>query len=35
MDMTLPCADGYVNLRVGAILIRDGKFLMVGNEGSD
>ena len=30
-DLTLPCEDGLVNLRVGAIILKDGKFLMVGN----
>lgn len=34
-DMTVPCGDGYVNLRVGAIILKDGKFLMVGNPGFD
>ena len=32
IDMTVPCGDGLINLRVGAILLRDGKFLMVENE---
>lgn len=30
-DITLPCEDGIVNLRVGAIIQKDGKILMVGN----
>ena len=30
-DMSVPCEDGMINLRVGAIIMRDGKFLMVGN----
>lgn len=30
-DITLPCGDGIVNLRVGAIIMKDGKLLMVGN----
>ena len=30
-DMSVPCEDGIINLRVGAIIMRDGKFLMVGN----
>ena len=34
-DMTVPCDEGLINLRVGAIILRDGKFLMVGNERSD
>lgn len=32
MDLTLPCGDGFLNMRVGAIILRDGKFLMVGND---
>ncbi len=31
-DMTVPCDDGIINLRVGAIIMRDGKFLMVENQ---
>lgn len=31
-DITLPCDDGIVNLRVGAIIQKDGKILMVGNK---
>ena len=34
-DMTVPCDDGLINIRVGAIILKDGKFLMVGNERSD
>ena len=34
-DMTVPCADGLINLRVGAIILKDGKFLMVGNDRED
>lgn len=30
-DMTVPCGEGIINLRVGAIILRDGKFLMAGN----
>ena len=30
-DMTVPCEDGIINIRVGAIIMKDGKFLMVGN----
>lgn len=30
-DMTVPCGDGLINLRVGAIIMKDGKILMVGN----
>jgi NAD+ diphosphatase len=32
--MTVPCGDGYLNLRVGAIIRRGKEFLMVGNEDS-
>ena len=31
-DMTVPCGDGLINLRVGAIILRDGRFLMSRNE---
>ena len=34
-DMTVPCAGGLINLRVGAIIMKNGKFLMVGNERAD
>ena len=34
-DLTLPAAEGYVNLRVGAIIIKDGKLLMVGSRDFD
>ena len=34
-DITLPIEDGFVNLRVGAIIQKDGKFLMVGNDRND
>lgn len=30
--MCVPCDDGILNIRVGAIIMKDGKFLMVGNE---
>lgn len=30
-DMTVPCGGGLINLRVGAIIMKDGKILMVGN----
>lgn len=30
-DMCVPCNNGLINLRVGAIIMKDGKFLMVGN----
>lgn len=32
-DMSVPCEEGILNIRVGAIILRDGKFLMVGNNG--
>lgn len=31
-DMTVPCEDGLINLRVGAIIMKDGKILMAGND---
>ncbi len=34
-DMCVPCEDGIINIRVGAIIMRDGKILMVGNERAD
>ena len=34
-DITVPCGDGIVNVRVGAILLKDGKFLMAGNRRCD
>ena len=30
--MTVPCGDGMINIRVGAIIIRGGKFLMAWND---
>ena len=30
-DMTVPCDNGLVSIRVGAIILREGRFLMVGN----
>lgn len=35
IDMTLGCGDGLVNVRVGAIIMQNGKILMVGNDHSD
>ena len=29
-DCTVEIDDGYINLRVGAIIMKNGKFLMVG-----
>ena len=34
-DMTVSCEDGIINIRVGAIIMKDGKFLMVGNDRAD
>ena len=31
-NMTVPCDDGIINIRVGAIILKDGKFLMAGND---
>ena len=31
-DMTVPCGDGFLNIRSGAIILKNGRFLMVGNE---
>ena len=33
--MTVPCADGIINIRVGAIIMKNGKLLMVGGDGPD
>ena len=30
-DITLPIDNGTINIRVGAIIMKDGKFLMTGN----
>ncbi|MBR4427836.1 MAG: NUDIX domain-containing protein [Clostridia bacterium] len=35
VDMTVPCGDGIINIRVGAIILKNGRFLMVGNRRSD
>lgn len=34
-DMCVPCQEGILNIRVGGIIMRDGKLLMVGNDRSD
>ena len=34
-DICVPVGDGYVNVRVGAIIMKDGKLLMVGNDAVD
>ena len=33
--MCVTCDDGILNIRVGAIIMKDGKLLMVGNERAD
>lgn len=34
-DMAVPCENGIISIRVGAIIIKDNKYLMVGNENSN
>lgn len=34
-DMCVPCDDGVLNIRVGAIIMKDSKILMVGNDRSN
>ena len=34
-DMTVPCGEGLVSLRVGAVILKGGKFLMAGNTFND
>ena len=34
-DMCIPCDNGILNIRVGAIIIKNGKILMAGNEKAD
>ena len=34
-DMCVPCGDGVINIRVGAVILKDGRFLMVRNDTSD
>ena len=31
-DMCVACGDGFLNIRSGAIIMKDGKILMVGND---
>ena len=31
-DMTVPCDEGFINIRVGAIILKDNRFLMTGNK---
>lgn len=35
LDLTLPVGEGYLNVRVGAIIKKNDKFLMVGNDNID
>ncbi len=35
LDMCVPCGSGVLNIRVGAIIMKDQKILMVGNERTD
>ena len=34
-DMTVPCGDGLINIRVCAIIEKNGKLLMAGSDGFD
>ena len=34
-DMAVQCDNGLINIRVGAIILKDGKLLMVGNRRSN
>ena len=34
-DMCVPCGDGLINIRAGAIILKSGRFLMVGNDRVD
>jgi len=34
-DMCVPCGDGIINIRVGAVIIKDGRFLMVKSDAFD
>ena len=34
-DMCVPCGEGLINIRVGAIIMKKDKLLMVGNERAD
>lgn len=34
-DMSVPCGAGIINIRVGAIILKEGRFLMVRNQLSD
>lgn len=34
-DMSVQCGNGLINIRVGAVIMKDGKILMTGNERSN
>ena len=34
-DTCVPCGEGFLNIRAGAIILKDGRFLMVGNDRFD
>ena len=34
-DMTVRCGDGFISLRVGAVIMKEGRFLMVRNDVQD
>ena len=34
-DMSVPCGEGIINLRAGAIILKHGRLLMVGNDRAD
>lgn len=34
-DMSVKCGEGFINLRVGAIILKDGKLLMVRSTGKE
>ncbi len=34
-DMTVRCDDGFINIRAGAVIMKDGRFLMVGSSRFD
>lgn len=34
-DCTVEIDEGFINVRVGAIIMKDGKFLMAGNDKDD
>ena len=34
-DMCVPCGEGLINIRVGAIIVKNGRLLMAGNHRTD